>query len=117
VDLDHPDQLQFLLPSSKGLGTLCFSKRNVSRQNLPKQNRRITHHYSRPNDVLTLRIDQSRRQKVEIVCDPICDYSMSSIVSSLGPGTKLHSRAEDIDELAFSLVIEVSIIQRSNSCI
>ena len=48
---------------------------------------------------------------MEVICNPICDYSMSCIVPTLGPGAKLHGRAEDIDELAFSLVIEVSIVQ------
>jgi hypothetical protein len=62
---------------------------------------------------MALRIDQSRRQKVEIVCNPIRDYSVTGIVPALGPGAKLHGRAENIDELAFTLGVAVSIVELS----
>lgn len=95
------------------MGAVSLSKNEASEQSLRIQNGRTTHHNSRSNHVLALRIDQSRRQKVEIVCNPIRNYGMPCIVPSLGSGAKLHGRAEDIDELSFSLVIEVSTVQLS----
>lgn len=45
---------------------------------------------------------------MEIVCNPIHDYGMPCVVSSLRSGAKLHGRAKDIDELPLSLISIVS---------
>jgi hypothetical protein len=70
----------------------------------------VTHHNTRSDEVLAIRIDQSGWQKVEIVSNPVCDDSMSSIVSTLGSSAEFHGGAENVDEFSFPLEsLKVSI--------
>lgn len=62
------------------------------------------HDAAAADDVEAGRVDEARRQDVEVVGDAIGDDGVAGVVAALGAAAQLRVVGEDVDEFAFAFV-------------